>query len=111
MTQDRPGISTHVLDTGLGMPRSGVGVRLSRIAADGAEVEAGSGVTDSDGRVGALLSDELTPGDYRLHFDLGAEGAGFFLAITIDLRVEDVSRGYHVPLLVAPFGLSTYRGS
>lgn len=108
---DRPTISTHVLDTGSGMPAAGVTVRLARLVDDGAEMEAGAGTTDLDGRIGDLLVTALTSGDYRLHFDVSSHGGGFFRAISVDLRVHDAERSYHVPLLLAPFGLTIYRGS
>jgi 5-hydroxyisourate hydrolase len=49
------------------------------------------------------------PGRYRLAFDLGT--GGFFEAATLDVRIEDASRSHHVPLLLAPYGLTSYRGS
>lgn len=104
-------ISTHVLDTQRGEPATGVPVRLVRVLADGAEVDAGDGVTDADGRVRRLLDGDLTPGAYRLRFDLTEAGGGFFTGVALDLLVRDTGRSYHVPLLLAPFGMTTYRGS
>ena len=104
-------ISTHVLDTQTGQPAEGIPVRLVRLLSDGAEVDAGQGITDADGRVRALLVGELTPGDYRLRFDLTDQGGGFFRGVAIDLHVDDGDRSYHVPLLLAPFAMTTYRGS
>ena len=110
MAQDRPTISTHVLDTAAGIPRAGVHVRLRRPAADGSASIVGEGVTDEDGRIGDLLGGRpLEPGAYRLEFRLAPDG--FFTAVTLELRILDTTRGYHVPLLLAPFGLTTYRGS
>ncbi len=111
MSERHPTISTHVLDTGSGLPAAGVTARLARLVDDGAEVEAGAGMTDLDGRIGDLSGTGLTVGDYRLHFDLTGQGGGFFRAISLDLRIDDAERDYHVPLLLAPFGLTTYRGS
>lgn len=110
MSEGRATISTHVLDTQLGQPAPGIRVRLSRLVDDGAEVPAGEGTTDIDGRVRELLAGDLLPGDYRLTFWLGGRG-GFFERISLDLRVEDAARSYHVPLLLAPFGVTSYRGS
>jgi 5-hydroxyisourate hydrolase len=110
MTEGRPTISTHVLDTELGRPAAGVKVRLARLVDDGAEVPAGQGTTDADGRIASLLSGTLTAGDYRLIFWVGGRG-GFFERIALDLHIDDVSRTYHVPLLLAPFSMTTYRGS
>ena len=109
MPEDRPTISTHVLDTGTGLPAAGVRVVCSVLHGDRLEA-AGGGVTDGDGRIRDLLMGrDLITAVYRLSFELGPER--FFQAVTVDIRVDDASRSYHVPLLVAPFGLSTYRGS
>jgi hydroxyisourate hydrolase len=110
VSQDRPTISTHVLDTAAGSPRAGVHVRLRRPAADGSAPIVGEGVTDGDGRIRDLLGGSaLEPGRYRLEFTLDPDG--FFAALAVDLQVGDTGRSYHVPLLLAPFGLTTYRGS
>lgn len=106
-----PTISTHVLDTLTGQPATGVPVRLTRVLSDGAEVDAGESVTDADGRIRALLEGELTAGDYRLRFDLTDIGGGFFTGLVLDLHVEDAARSHHVPLLLSPFAMTTYRGS
>ena len=110
MSQDRPTISTHVLDTAAGRPRAGVHVRLSRLAADGTAPAVGESVTDDDGRIRDLLGGgSLEPGNYRLEFALDSDG--FFTGLALDLRVGDAARSVHVPVLLAPFGLTTYRGS
>ena len=116
--QAAPTISTHVLDTGRGKPASGVAVTLYRLADDGRPLRLTQVLTDSDGRVRDLLERPLVAGAYRLEFDLGpvadsAEGETdrFFRRLSVDLAVSDVTRSYHVPLLLAPFSLSTYRGS
>jgi 5-hydroxyisourate hydrolase len=103
-------ISTHVLDTGTGQPARGVRVTLGRRVDDGALIAAGEGRTDLDGRIRALLEGELTEGDYELTFHLEERG-GFFRRVTLELRVDDARRSYHVPLLLAPYGISSYRGS
>ena len=104
-----PTISTHVLDTGRGMPAVGIHVTLYRLADDGKPVRLTQALTDDDGRVRDLLERSLTAGDYRLEFGLGR--GGFFEKISLDLHVTDVTRSYHVPLLLAPFSMTTYRGS
>ncbi len=110
MSQHRPTISTHVLDTARGMPRAGVTIRLRRPAADGTALLVGEGVTDADGRILDLLGGTtLETGAYRLEFAL--PGDTFFSALALDFRVDDAGRSYHVPLLLAPFGLTAYRGS
>lgn len=107
----RPTVSTHVLDTQAGLPRPGVRVRLVRLIDDGAEVPAGQGITDADGRIRSLLRGELTIGDYRLYFDLRGHGGSFFEAMMLQIHIEDVTHSYHVPLLLAPYAMTTYRGS
>ena len=101
------GITTHVLDTAQGGPAAGMAITLFRdrdVLFDG--------VTDDDGRARILEPDRMKPGVYRLIFDTGAYNpSGFFPEATIVFRVEDVAQHYHVPLLLSPFGYSTYRGS
>jgi 5-hydroxyisourate hydrolase len=104
-------ISTHALDTERGVPAAGVSVRLEHVLADGAVVDAGHGVTDDDGRIRRLSRDELVPGAYRLTFDLHRYSEGFFRTIVLEIHVDDASRSYHVPVLIAPFSITTYRGS
>lgn len=95
-------VTTHVLDTAAGRPAVGIPVRLLA----GADLIA-SGETDADGRVGSLGPDSLEPGDYRLEFDVVTP---FLPRITIDFTVADATH-YHVPVLLAPYGYTTYRGS
>ena len=115
-------ITTHVLDTALGRPAAGVPVRLERLAVTGDSVpgitEIGRARTDDDGRVSNLGPDDVGPGTYRLVFDTAAyygphpPGAGaFFPEVAVTFTVHDQERNYHVPLLLSPFGYSTYRGS
>ena len=112
-----PTISTHVLDTERGAPAVGVHVTLYRLADDGRPLRITQALTDADGRVRDLLERPLAAGDYRIEFDLAREiiaeppADRFFRRLTIDLRVTDTSRSYHVPLLLAPFSVTTYRGS
>ncbi len=109
MNEDRPTISTHVLDTHLGRPAAGIGVLLERV--DGAATTlVGEGRTDADGRIESLLSDALVAGTYRLTFDLAQRGT-FFRSMSLELQVEDTGRSYHVPLLLAPYAITSYRGS
>lgn len=112
MTDGPPTISTHVLDTGSGLPAAGVVVSLYRTdTQDGRPGRLTQTMTDGDGRVADLLGRPLQPGDYRLEFVIDRERWTFFTRVVVDFRVDDTSRGYHVPLLLAPFGASTYRGS
>ena len=109
-------ITCHVLDTSLGKPVAGLSVSLSRRVDRGFEL-IGQGVTDQDGRAKQLLGNAtLTAGVYRLSFDVGAHyrsaaRVSFYEWIEIQFRVDSVSEHYHVPLLLSPFGYSTYRGS
>jgi 5-hydroxyisourate hydrolase len=114
--QSRPTISTHVLDAELGGPAPGVHVTLYKLGEDDRPIRMTQALTDSDGRVRDLLDRPMAPGDYRLEFNLGIEREGataspFFRRLTLDLRVDDVTRSYHVPLLLSSFAMTTYRGS
>lgn len=104
-----PTISTHVLDTGNGAPAAGIRITLYRLADDGKPIRMTQAMTDDDGRVHDLLERPLTAGDYRLDFNLGR--GGFFERMSVDLHITDVTRSYHVPLLLSPFSMATYRGS
>ena len=112
-----PTISTHVLDTQNGLPAAGMHVILYKLGEDDRPVRLTQALTDGEGRVRDLLERPISPGTYRLEFNLsGARGPGtgddrFFQRMTVDLRIEDVSHSYHVPLLLAPFSMTTYRGS
>lgn len=107
----RPTISTHVLDTERGAPASGVRVTLYRLDVGAAPIRMTQALTDGDGRVRDLLERPLAAGDYRLEFDTAHEGGSFFVRVAIDVRIDDVGRSYHVPLLLAPYSMTTYRGS
>jgi 5-hydroxyisourate hydrolase len=107
-----PTISTHVLDTERGTPAQGVRVTLSRLDVGDGPIRMTQALTDGDGRIRDLLERPLVAGDYRLEFDVGhEEGGAFFTKIAVDLRIDDPGRSYHVPLLLAPFSMTTYRGS
>lgn len=100
-------ISTHVLDTAAGRPAAGVPIRLETAAGD----LLGSGVTDADGRVRGLV-DALGPGTYRMVFDTAAyDPDGFYPEVAVLFTVRATDEHYHVPLLLSPYGYSTYRGS
>jgi 5-hydroxyisourate hydrolase len=107
----RPTISTHVLDTDRGMPAQGVRVTLSRLDVRDAPIRMTQALTDGDGRVRDLLERPLVAGDYRLEFDVAHEDGSFFTKLAVDVRITDITRSYHVPLLLAPFSMTTYRGS
>jgi 5-hydroxyisourate hydrolase len=110
-------ISTHVLDTARGRPASAVAVQLLRQQGKN-WIEVAGGETDPDGRLPSLLAGAASPGPgaYRLTFDVGGyfdrQGVtSFYGVVTIDFIVRDGDSHYHVPLLVSPYGYSTYRGS
>jgi len=111
------GITTHVLDTARGKPAAGVPITLEIRAEDGWR-ELGRTTTDGDGRARNLLSEGtgLIPGTYRITFataiyfqDQGVEG--FYPEASIVFDVRDAAQHHHVPLLLSPYGYSTYRGS
>lgn len=113
-------ITTHILDTSVGRPAAGVVVTLERQVQSGEarSWEAiGDGKTDDDGRVKDLLPpDTLIAGIYRIHFEIGAyfQALGreaFYPEATIVFQVKNPEEHYHVPLLLNPYGFSTYRGS
>lgn len=112
-----PTISTHVLDTETGTPAVGVHVSLFKVGEDARPIRLSQALTDADGRVLDLLERPMSPGDYRIEFILSgrttpeASDDRFFRRVSVDLRVEDVTRSYHVPLLLAPYSMTTYRGS
>ena len=106
------GITTHVLDTARGKPAAGVRITLE--VHDGEQWSlVGEGVTDDDGRLRTLTDDfPLREAVYRITFDTGAYSpSGFFPEVPIVFEVNDAAQHYHVPLLLSPFGYSTYRGS
>ncbi len=108
-------ITTHILDISLGKPAAAVGVVLAR-QVDGEWVELGAGHSDADGRVSNLLDSAviLPAGDYKLRFDTGDyydDAPGFYPRVEILFRIAGDGQHYHIPLLLSPFGYSTYRGS
>jgi 5-hydroxyisourate hydrolase len=109
-------ITTHVLDTSLGRPAAGVPVTLEIQSGSGWQ-EISKGATDADGRLRHLLEPgALHAGIYRLSFETGVyfharKIHGLYPQITIVFQVEDPKQHYHIPLLLGPYGYSTYRGS
>ncbi|MFZ5670727.1 MAG: hydroxyisourate hydrolase [Pseudomonadota bacterium] len=111
------GLTTHVLDTTHGRPAAGMVLRLKRGEAVLAETR-----TNADGRCDAplLAGEALQPGRYRLEFEVGdyfrmltveLPEPAFLETVVIDFGIADLSVHHHVPLLVSPYGYSTYRGS
>jgi 5-hydroxyisourate hydrolase len=111
-------VTTHVLDLVAGSPAIGMTVALEERDAGGGWTRLGQGTTDLDGRLAGLLPPErhLRAGVHRLLFDTGAwfadRGlAGFYPEVSVVFEVADPTQHYHVPLLLSPYGFSTYRGS
>jgi hydroxyisourate hydrolase len=109
-------LTTHVLDTSTGKPAGGIDVLLEQVSS-GSWNKVASGRTDANGRISDLLPSQTTlaPGDYRLVFETAAyfkhkNTKSFYPKITIEFSITDDTH-YHVPLLLNPFGYSTYRGS
>ncbi len=104
-------ISTHILDTSLGLPAAAVKVLLEKKSGEVWQPVA-VGETNNDGRHAFACPAEA--GDYRLTFfieDYFRGRESFFLNTPVSFRISDTARKYHVPLLLNPYGLSTYRGS
>ncbi len=111
-------ITTHVLDLASGRPAQGISVVLEAQDDSGSWRGIGGGTTNSDGRCGDLLEPgtEISPGNYRLRFDTAGYHAreqveGFYPEVVVTFAVRDPEEHYHVPVLLSPFGYSTYRGS
>ena len=111
------GITTHVLDIARGCPAAGVPVLLETRYMVRSWRSLGRGSTDADGRLSMLPPDfQLAEGEYRLTFDAGAyfraSGVeGFYTEVVVAFVVRDAGAHYHVPLLLSPYGYTTYRGS
>ena len=108
-------ITTHVLDIARGEPAVGITVILElRQASEWTPV--GRGTTDEKGRLSTLTEGPVSPGIYRLTFDVGSfhrnQGLSvpFFPEVRITFNVRDPDELFHIPLLLSPFGYSTYRG-
>ena len=108
-------ITTHVLDTAKGHPAAGIPVILEMELMDGRWAELGRGETDADGRLRTLTppDEALAEGTYRLIFEtqryLGQDA--FYPEVEIRFTIRNAKQHYHVPLLLSPYGYTTYRGS
>ena len=108
-------LSTHVLDTSTGQPAPRIAVMLFAVEGN-VRTHVSTSVTNADGRTDNPMAEILSPGMYELIFTVAPYFAtknipAFYDEITIRFRIDDASRKYHVPLLLAPWGYSTYRGS
>jgi len=109
-------ITTHILDTTRGKPAANVAISLFK--QDGDWTKLGDGVTNQDGRLPGLLSDDvvLAAGVYKLHFATASyftanNETGFYPYVDIVFEIDASGIHYHVPLLLTAYGYSTYRGS
>ena len=96
-------VTTHVLDTSAGRPLAGVNITLE---GDGTKAQA---TTGENGR--AAFDTPLSPGTFVLTFDVPGERFRFFMPVQVRFTIDSAEEHYHIPLLVSPFGYSTYRGS
>jgi 5-hydroxyisourate hydrolase len=110
-------ITTHVLDVSIGRPASGVSVLLEVEEVGTGWKQVGRGATDKDGRLRDLLgAGVLVEGTYRLAFDTHAYFAdrkieSLYPQVCVIFSVRDARQDFHIPVLLSPFGYSTYRGS
>lgn len=117
-------LSTHVLDTSMGTPAAGMPILLHQFPLDVSPIDAldapwreiGSATTNADGRAPDIAGTELPPGTYRLTFATNSyftQGGrqSFYPFAAIVFTIADDAAHYHVPLLISPYGYSTYRGS
>lgn len=110
-------ITTHILDTARGCPAEGVRVHLHRVDGE-SPLELARGTTDDDGRIFDLLADDvvLDAGIYRMVFEVSGyfRNRGhkhFYPSVDIVFNVDGDGQHYHIPLLLSPYGYTTYRGS
>jgi 5-hydroxyisourate hydrolase len=110
-------ITTHILDTSIGKPAAGVRVSLSSVQ-DASRTVVSSGVTDADGRLRDLVpaAEKVNAGVFELTFETGtyfrSRGVeAFHPRVTVVIEITDPRQHHHVPLLISPFGYTTYRGS
>ena len=111
-------VSTHVLDTAHGRPAEGLRILLEAATTDGGWAGVGAAATNGDGRAPDLVDDDATldAGVYRMTFETGNWFAqrgvpAFYPRVRIEFEITDADQHHHVPLLLSPFGYSTYRGS
>ncbi len=111
-------LSVHVLDLQSGQPSPGVTVDLERQNGQGSWAKLGSAVTDAQGRIRDFFPSQAqwSAGQYRVVFRTGEfyaerKQATFFPEVPVVFKVDDASQHYHIPLLLSPYGFSTYRGN
>ena len=108
-------LTTHVLDTASGLPAAGLQVELCRLMGDDTRQHLGTWRTNAGGRTDEplLAGAAFVSGEYELLFDVAGwrNAGGFYDTVPIRFRIADTDAHCHVPLLLSPFGYSTYRGS
>ena len=111
-------VSTHILDTTRGLPATDVVVDFFMLRADGIQTKISSNMTDNNGRVGALIAQniKLDKGTYKLKFNTESyfktmEIQAFYPYIEVVFNIFNLYQHYHIPLLLSPYGFTTYRGS
>ena len=109
------GITSHVLDTSRGAPAANIEVEIELKDGDNWK-SVGGGTTNDDGRIPDLMTGALATGHYRINFLVAdyfsaMNQSSFYPVVRIEFSVDDADQHYHVPLLLNPFGYSTYRGS
>lgn len=115
MTKRGP-ITTHILDVSLGKPAQGIECRLEKLKSNNTWEELGKAVTNQDGRIEQFAEFTLEAGTYRIEFLVKPyfakrNLAAFYPVVSVAFEIHEKSAHYHVPLLLSPFGYSTYRGS
>ena len=108
-------ISCHILDTARGRPATGVPVSLAQLDSTGAWLPVASATTNSDGRVAGFGATTLEPNTYRVRFETGSyfspDLAAFYPYVDVVFEIRAANEHYHSPLLISPYGYTTYRGS
>ena len=109
-------ISTHILNTSLGVPALGIPGVIERLEAGGQWLKVGAGTSDADGRIGQLNGMPVAPGDFRITLDTAdyfqtALGAVFYPSIVLSVRLDGSRSHYHLPVLASTYSYTTYLGS
>lgn len=108
-------ISCHVLDTARGRPANGVPVSLAQLDASGSWQAVASTTTNADGRTAGFGAANLAPSTYRVRFETGSyfspDLAAFYPYVDVVFAIDAPNEHYHIPLLISPYGYTTYRGS
>ena len=112
----RSPITSHILDVSSGKPAANVSVKIEKQNSQSGWDKLGEGVTNSDGRIETLITGPVTQGVYRLEFMTKSyfdqrKIKSFYPSVTVVFEIASVDEHYHVPLLLSPYGYSTYRGS